>query len=106
MKIGFIGLGAMGKPMACNLIAAGYEVHAFDVVEAAVKEMESKGARGCATAGELAGKADVIICSLPNAKIVENVMCSEGGVQGGRHHLLPAQRQDRRGRDVQQGRRV
>ena len=80
MKIGFVGLGAMGKPMACNLLNAGYEVYAFDVVEAAVKEMESKGARGCATAGELAGKADVIICSLPNAKIVENVMCSEGGV--------------------------
>ena len=80
MKIGFIGLGAMGKPMACNLIAAGYEVHAFDVVEAAVKEMEGKGAIGSATAGELASKVDVIICSLPNAKIVEGVMCSKGGV--------------------------
>lgn len=80
MKIGFVGLGAMGKPMACNLLKAGYEVYAFDVVEAAVREMEGKGARGCATAGELAGKADAIICSLPNAKIVESVMCSEGGV--------------------------
>ena len=80
MKIGFIGLGAMGKPMACNLIAAGYEVHAFDVVEAAVKEIEGKGAIGSATAGELASKVDVIICSLPNAKIVEGVMCSKGGV--------------------------
>ena len=40
MKIGFVGLGAMGKPMACNLLNAGYEVYAFDVVEAAVKEME------------------------------------------------------------------
>ena len=74
MKIGFIGLGAMGKPMACNLIAAGYEVHAFDVMEAAVKEMEGKGAIGAATAGELAARVDVILCSLPNAKIVEGVM--------------------------------
>lgn len=80
MKIGFIGLGAMGKPMACNLLAAGFEVFAFDVVEAAVKEMEGKGAKGCATAGELASKVDAIICSLPNAKIVEGVMTSKGGV--------------------------
>lgn len=80
MKIGFIGLGAMGKPMACNLLSAGYEVYAFDVAEAAVKEMESKGAKGCASAGELASKAEAIICSLPNAKIVEGVMTGEGGV--------------------------
>ena len=80
MKIGFIGLGAMGKPMAGNLLAAGYEVYAFDVAEAAVKELEEKGGKGCASAGELAGKAEVIISSLPNAKIVEGVMCGEGGV--------------------------
>lgn len=80
MKIGFVGLGAMGKPMACNLLAAGYEVYAFDVNEAAVKDLESRGGKGCASAGALAGKAEVIICSLPNAKIVESVMCAEGGV--------------------------
>lgn len=80
MKIGFVGLGAMGKPMACNLLAAGYEVYAFDVNETAVREVESKGARGCASAGVLAGETEVIICSLPNAKVVEGVMCSKGGV--------------------------
>lgn len=80
MKIGFIGLGAMGRPMAFNLLAAGFEVFAFDLSEAAVKETEAKGARGCATAGELASKAEAIICSLPNAKIVESVMTGKGGV--------------------------
>ena len=80
MKIGFIGLGAMGRPMASNLLSAGYEVHAFDVVEAAVKELEAKGAVGHGAASELAGQVDVIICSLPNAKIVEGVMCGENGV--------------------------
>ena len=80
MKIGFIGLGAMGRPMASNLLSAGYEVHAFDVVEAAVKELEAKGAVGHGAASELAGAVDVIICSLPNAKIVEGVMCGENGV--------------------------
>lgn len=80
MKIGFIGLGAMGRPMASNLLSAGYEVHAFDVVEAAVKELEGKGAVGHGSASEMAGAVDVIICSLPNAKIVEGVMCGEKGV--------------------------
>lgn len=80
MKIGFIGLGAMGRPMATNLLTAGYEVHAFDVVEAAVKEMEGKGAIGHPSAGEMAGHVDVIICSLPNAKIVEGTMCGKNGV--------------------------
>jgi len=66
--------------MATNLLNAGFEVHAFDVVEANVKEMEAKGAIGSASAGEMAGKVDAIICSLPNAKIVEGVMCGKGGV--------------------------
>lgn len=80
MKIGFVGLGAMGKPMATNLLAAGYEVYAFDLVEAAVQEMEGKGAKSCKSAGEVASQADAIICSLPNAKIVEGVMCGKDGV--------------------------
>lgn len=80
MKIGFVGLGAMGKPMAANLLSAGYEVHVFDVMEPAVKEMAEKGAHACADAGEVAAHADAIICSLPNAKIVESVMTGEGGV--------------------------
>ncbi|MEG2118848.1 MAG: NAD(P)-dependent oxidoreductase [Pseudoflavonifractor sp.] len=80
MKIGFIGLGAMGKPMASNLLAAGYQVYAFDLVAAAVKEVEAKGAIACPDAGALAAQADVIISSLPNAKIVEAVMNGKGGV--------------------------
>ncbi len=80
MKIGFVGLGAMGKPMACNLICANYEVYVFDVMESAVQEMAEKGAHGCASAGEVAKQADVIICSLPNAKIVEDVMTGGDGV--------------------------
>lgn len=49
-------------------------------LEAAVKEMEGKGAIGHSSASEMAGHVDVIICSLPNAKIVEGVMCGENGV--------------------------
>ncbi len=45
MKIGFIGLGIMGKPMSKNLIKAGHELTVFDIVESAVKELESMGAK-------------------------------------------------------------
>ena len=45
MKIGFIGLGIMGKPMAKNLLKAGYELTVYDLVEAAVAELEAAGAK-------------------------------------------------------------
>jgi 2-hydroxymethylglutarate dehydrogenase len=80
MKIGFIGVGAMGKPMAKNLLNAGYEVYVFDLIAANVKEMEAAGAKPCANNRELAGKSDLIITSLPNAKIVELVMIGEEGI--------------------------
>ncbi|MGL5513102.1 MAG: NAD(P)-dependent oxidoreductase [Sporomusa sp.] len=80
MKIGFIGLGAMGKPMALNLMAAGYEVRVYDVRQEAVEELEGKVTGGCRTVAELASNSDTIICSLPNAKIVESVMTGADGV--------------------------
>jgi 3-hydroxyisobutyrate dehydrogenase-like beta-hydroxyacid dehydrogenase len=45
MKIGFIGLGIMGKPMAKNLLKAGYELCAFDIVPAALADVVAAGAR-------------------------------------------------------------
>ncbi|MCP1101851.1 2-hydroxymethylglutarate dehydrogenase [Aequitasia blattaphilus] len=80
MKIGLIGLGAMGKPMALNLMGAGYEVYVYDVRDEVVKELEEKVTGGCKTVAELASKSDTIISSLPNAKIVEAVMTGEDGV--------------------------
>ena len=74
LRIGFIGLGAMGKPMAANLLAAGYKVTVNDVVAAAVAEMVAKGAAEAATAKELAAGSDVVITMLPNAAIVEAVV--------------------------------
>ena len=80
MKIGFIGVGNMGKPMAKNLLAAGYEVNVSDLIEANVNEMVSHGAKACANNSELAAASDMIVTSLPNAKIVETVMTGKGGV--------------------------
>ena len=53
MNIGFIGLGVMGKPMAKNLLKAGYSVYAYDVVEANVKNVAEAGAVACASITEV-----------------------------------------------------
>lgn len=80
MRIGFIGIGAMGKPMAKNLLKAGYEVAVFDLAAPNVAEMVSEGAIGCDNNRDLAAQSDVVITSLPNAAIVESVMCGSQGV--------------------------
>lgn len=74
MKVGMIGLGAMGLPMARCLLRAGYEVYAFDVVKKALDEIKQDGAIPCSCAGEAAAHTDVVLCSLPNAAIVESVL--------------------------------
>lgn len=71
MTIGFVGLGAMGKPMALNLVKNGVDLYVFDIQTAAVEELVAAGAKSCATVDEMAGKVDVLITMLPNAKIVE-----------------------------------
>ena len=68
MKIGFIGLGNMGKPMAFNLIKNGYEVTGFDIVPA-----NSQGIAMAKSAVEVAVGADVVITMLPNGVILQSV---------------------------------
>ncbi len=80
MNIGFIGLGAMGSPMAENLIKAGYKVFVFDISEQAGKLLEEKGAINCKSIAVLAESAEVIFSSLPNSQIVENTMLADNGV--------------------------
>ena len=67
-KIGFIGLGIMGVPMAKNLIAAGYSLVVYDIAEASVEKLVSAGAeRGCSPADVAAKAGEVIITMLPNS---------------------------------------
>lgn len=80
IKIGFIGLGAMGKPMAVNLLKAGYSVLAFDINHNMVDEIAKQGAVPCTSSGEVAEVADIMITSLPNAGIVEAVMVGSEGI--------------------------
>ena len=80
MKVGFIGLGIMGKPMARNLMKAGYELIVFDINPAAVAEMKELGAETAASAAELAAQVSRIITMLPNSPEVREVALGAGGI--------------------------
>jgi 2-hydroxy-3-oxopropionate reductase len=81
MKIGFIGLGIMGKPMALHLKAAGHEVV---VPERASLDAESRGAfTVVANATAVAQAAEVIILMVPDTPDVEAVLFGQGGVAAG-----------------------
>jgi 2-hydroxymethylglutarate dehydrogenase len=80
MIIGFIGVGAMGNPMAQNLLKNGYKVNVYDLVPEQVKNLVELGAVSCPSGTEVARNSDLVITSLPNAKIVESVMTGPEGV--------------------------
>ena len=80
MKIGFIGLGIMGKPMSKNLLKAGYDLVVCDLNTAAVEEVVAAGAASAPSAKAVAEVADVIITMLPNSPQVKAVVLGEGGV--------------------------
>lgn len=80
MKLGFIGLGAMGKPMAKRLVAASHDLFVYDVAESAVDELVKHGARGCSSPLEVAKETEMILLSLPNSAIVARVVAGDEGV--------------------------
>jgi len=79
-KIGFIGVGIMGKPMAKNLINAGYDMIAYDVVEEALNEIVEYGADRGSSPKNVAENSDVIFTMLPNSPQVKEVVLGENGV--------------------------
>ncbi|OOM80849.1 2-hydroxy-3-oxopropionate reductase [Clostridium sp. BL-8] len=85
MKIGFIGLGIMGKPMAKNLAKAGYQLVVNDYNKAATEELAALGAEVCSSNKEIAEKVDVVITMLPNSPHVKEVALGEGGLIEGAH---------------------
>jgi 2-hydroxy-3-oxopropionate reductase len=80
MYIGFIGLGIMGKPMAKNLLKAGYELVVFDVVEAPLKEVVAAGAKAATSPSDVASQCEIIITMLPNSPHVRKAILGKGGV--------------------------
>ncbi|UOM51333.1 2-hydroxy-3-oxopropionate reductase [Sphaerochaeta associata] len=83
MKIGFIGLGIMGKPMAKNLLKAGHEVVCFDVNKDNVENVVAAGAKAAASAADVASQVPLVITMLPNSPHVKSVVMGEGGVLEG-----------------------
>jgi 2-hydroxy-3-oxopropionate reductase len=79
-KIGFIGLGIMGKPMSRNLLKAGYPLVVYDIVPAAVEEVVGAGAEKGASPKDVAAKTDVIITMLPNSPHVKEVVLGKDGI--------------------------
>ena len=82
-KVGFIGLGIMGKPMVRNLLKAGFAVTVFDVVADAVQEMAAAGAKAASSAKEAATGADMVITMVPNGAIVRSILSGADGVLAG-----------------------
>jgi 2-hydroxy-3-oxopropionate reductase len=79
-KIGFIGLGIMGSPMAGHLVRAGYDVVGFDVAEAGLAKLEAAGGHRARSVAEAVEGAPIVITMLPADPHVETVVLGEGGV--------------------------
>ena len=81
--IGFIGLGIMGKPMARNLMKAGYPLVVHNRSRAAVDELSKEGAQTAASSQEVAARSEIVITMLPDSPDVELVYLGEQGVFAG-----------------------
>ena len=79
MKIGLIGLGIMGKPMAKNMLKAGYDLTVSDLNKPNVDEVVAAGAKA-ASNKEIGESCDVVMTMLPNSPHVKSVMLGENGV--------------------------
>jgi 2-hydroxy-3-oxopropionate reductase len=82
-KIGFIGLGIMGKPMAMNLIKAGYNLTVYDIRPEPVKEVIAAGAKEGKSSSDVAAQSDVVITMLPNSPDVKKAVLGKDGVLDG-----------------------
>ena len=79
-KIGFIGVGIMGKPMAKNLINAGYDIIAYDIIEKALNEIVEYGAGRGSSPKNVAENSDMIFTMLPNSPQVREVVLGKNGI--------------------------
>jgi len=82
-EIGFIGLGIMGKPMAKNLLKAGYSLVVYDINASAVEELVKAGAQEAKSPKEVAQKTEIIITMLPNSPHVKEVVLGKEGILEG-----------------------
>jgi 3-hydroxyisobutyrate dehydrogenase len=83
MKIGFIGLGNMGAPMALNLLKAGHALNVFDLSAAAVRMLVDAGAHAAGSPKAAASDVECVITMLPAAAHVRNVLAADDGILAG-----------------------
>src|SRR5687767_12945638 len=87
MKLGYVGVGKMGGPMAEYLIAAGHDLVVFDAREAAVKPFVERGARAAASVTALAREVETVLVCLPTPDVVRKVS-EEIAAAGGKVRLF------------------
>ena len=80
MKVGFIGLGVMGAPMAANILKGGHELTVFDRSPEAVAKLVQAGAKAAATAKEVGAASEIVVTMLPEPQHVEQVVLGKDGV--------------------------
>jgi 3-hydroxyisobutyrate dehydrogenase len=83
MKIGFIGTGAMGRPMLRNLVAKGFGVVAYDRAPAALAAAVEAGARAAASCAAVAAESELVVTMLPSSSHVEAAYLGAGGILEG-----------------------
>ena len=88
LKVGYIGLGLMGKPIARNILRAGYPLVVHNRSQDSVTELEKEGAVPAENPAQVARQVDVIFTNLPDSPDVEKVALGKGGVIDGAHEGL------------------
>jgi 2-hydroxy-3-oxopropionate reductase len=83
MRIGFIGLGIMGNPMAKNLIKSGYDVTVYDIVATRIEDVVRTGAQAGTSPKDVAAQTEIIITMLPNSPDVKEAVLGSNGVLEG-----------------------
>lgn len=85
LKVGYIGLGLMGKSMARNIMKAGYPLVVHNRSQGAVEELCAEGAKKATSPAEVASQVDVVFTNLPDSPDVEMVALGEAGINEGAH---------------------
>ena len=88
LKVGYIGLGLMGKPIAKNILKAGFPLVVHNRSIGAVEELVNLGAKSAGSPSELAASVDVVFTNLPDTPDVELVALGESGIIEGAHEGL------------------
>jgi 3-hydroxyisobutyrate dehydrogenase-like beta-hydroxyacid dehydrogenase len=83
VKVGFIGLGVMGGPMALNILKGGHELTVFDLSREAVERLTRAGAKAAGSPREVGAASEVVVTMLPEPQHVEEVVLGADGVAAG-----------------------